>query len=272
VVRRWLASLLPECPARDHVISVATELCSNAVRDSASGRSGVFAVDVTWHKSVVRVTVADGGSPTEPHVIEDPYSEQGRGLLLVLGLSMRSGVSGDARGRVVWADIAWDGPDAPADTLAQDSYETDIRAGQTALARRFAGVPADAASLPWDQVDVLVPNEIEARALQDVDHDVPAGELAGLLSDRLGVPTVAVTLGASGCALHTSGLSCHYPAHQAVAVDTTGAGDAFTATFAAYVTAGASEHEAVDAAQATAARAVQHAGGHDPTSASAPSI
>lgn len=131
--------------------------------------------------------------------------------------------------------------------------------------------PADAASLPWDQVDVLVPNEIEARALLDANHDVPAGELAGALSRELGVPTVAVTLGGSGCALHVSGLSRHYPAHQAVAVDTTGAGDAFTATFAAYLTAGASGPEAVDAAQAAAARAVQHAGGHDSRPAWAPS-
>ncbi len=32
VMRRWLASVLPECPARDDVISVATELASNAKR------------------------------------------------------------------------------------------------------------------------------------------------------------------------------------------------------------------------------------------------
>lgn len=95
----------------------------------------------------------------------------------------------------------------------------------------------------------------------------PPTKLAGAVSHKLGVPTVAVTLGAAGCALHTSGLNRLYPAHKAVAVDTTGAGDAFTATFAAYLTAGASGPDAVDAAQAAAARAVQHAGGHDPLSA-----
>jgi ribokinase len=152
-----------------------------------------------------------------------------------------------------------------------------ISAGRSSHARVFAAPapilanPEDAASLPWDLVDVLVPNEVEARALLDVNHDVPADELAGALSHELGVPTVAVTLGASGCALHASGQSRHYPPHQAVAVDTTGAGDAFTATFAAYLSAGASEPEAVDAAQAAAARSVQHAGGHDPMPASAPS-
>ena len=141
VVRRWLASLLPECPARDDVISVATELGSNALRHTASGRGGLFAVEVTWHESIVRVAVADGGGPTRPRVIEDLAAEQGRGLLLVSGLSVRSGATGDHRGRLVWADITWDGPDAPAHALAQDSYETAIRDGQTALARHFADVP-----------------------------------------------------------------------------------------------------------------------------------
>lgn len=37
-----LASVLPECPARDDVISVATELASNAILHTASGNRGWF--------------------------------------------------------------------------------------------------------------------------------------------------------------------------------------------------------------------------------------
>jgi ribokinase len=122
--------------------------------------------------------------------------------------------------------------------------------------------PAHAASLPWDQVDVLVPNENEARALLAGGEDVVAEDLAGALSRELGVPTVAVTLGAAGCALHSAGASHHYPAHRVDAVDTTGAGDAFTATFAANLAAGASGPAAVVAAQAAAAWTVQQAGSH----------
>src|SRR5439155_4206697 len=48
VMRRWLASVLPACPARDDVISVATELASNALRHTASGNGGLFAVEITW--------------------------------------------------------------------------------------------------------------------------------------------------------------------------------------------------------------------------------
>jgi anti-sigma regulatory factor (Ser/Thr protein kinase) len=106
-VRRWLSSLLPEGPDRDDVLSVATELGSNAVRHTASGRGGWFAVEVTWLEPVLRVAVADCGSPAEPRVMEDTDGERGRGLLLVRRLSLRTGVRGDQRGRLVWADCAY---------------------------------------------------------------------------------------------------------------------------------------------------------------------
>jgi anti-sigma regulatory factor (Ser/Thr protein kinase) len=107
VLRRWLESLLPECPARDDVTYVATELGTNAVQHTASGRDGWFAVEITWHRAMVRVAVADGGAPAGPRVIDDPDGEHGRGLLVVAGLSARTGVCGDDRGHLVWADIPW---------------------------------------------------------------------------------------------------------------------------------------------------------------------
>jgi ribokinase len=133
--------------------------------------------------------------------------------------------------------------------------------------------PAGAASLPWDQVDVLVPNESEARALLErgrAGHDLPADGLAGALASELGVPTVVVTLGESGCVAHTAGASREYPVQETVVVDTTGASDAFTAIFAAHLTSGAPDADAIHAAQAAAAWAVGHPGGHEsmPSSAS----
>jgi serine/threonine-protein kinase RsbW len=140
-LRQWLTSLFPECPARDDLLSVATELASNAIRHTASGHGGWFAVEVTWHRSAVRVAVADRGGPTEPRVMGDPAAEHGRGLLLVQGLSVRMGVCGDRRGRLVWADIPWDST-AAALVTAPDAYEAAIHDGQTALVRHFAGIPA----------------------------------------------------------------------------------------------------------------------------------
>ncbi len=108
LLRRWLALLFPPCPARDDVTTIASELSANALRHTASGRGGLFSVEVTWYGPVVRVTVADGGAATGPRVIDDPVAEHGRGLLVVRELSVHMGVCGDGRGRLVWADVGWD--------------------------------------------------------------------------------------------------------------------------------------------------------------------
>lgn len=150
-LRRWVASVLPDCPARDDVISVATELASNALRHTASGRGGWLAVEITRYRAVVRVLVADQGGQGEPRVIDDPDGESGRGLLLVSGLSLRTGVTGDQRGRLVWADVAFDAPDGFGEVSAHDPYEAAIRDGQARLARRFGDMPAwfGRATLAW---------------------------------------------------------------------------------------------------------------------------
>jgi ribokinase len=109
--------------------------------------------------------------------------------------------------------------------------------------------PAEASAIPWDQVDVVIPNEIEARALLKAGHDLPAAELGGALARELGIPVVVVTLGETGCLVHEDGTSRRYPAQQAVAVDTTGAGDAFAASFAAHLAAGWAVADAVEAAK-----------------------
>jgi hypothetical protein len=108
VLRRWLASLLPDGPARDDLVLVATELASNAICHTASGRGGRFIVEITVCPSAVRVAVTDAGGPARPRVIEDPTAERGRGLLLVRNLSLRTGSCGDHRGRLVWAEVRRD--------------------------------------------------------------------------------------------------------------------------------------------------------------------
>jgi anti-sigma regulatory factor (Ser/Thr protein kinase) len=141
-LRRWLASLLPDCPARGDVTIVATELCSNAILHTASGWRGWFAVEISWHQPVVRVAVTDCGAPTEPRVIDAPAGEHGRGLLVVRGLSARTGACGDDRGRVVWAEVPWGEAGAAESASPQGPDEAAIRDGQAGLANRLAGVPA----------------------------------------------------------------------------------------------------------------------------------
>ncbi len=121
-------------------------------------------------------------------------------------------------------------------------------------------------AVPWHQVDVLVPNQAEALAILEAagcDPGPRAGDLAAALAAELAVPAVVVTLGESGCVAHSCGASRRYPAHPAVPVDTTGASDAFAASLAASLVAGAPEADAVAAAAAAAAWAIGQRGGYE---------
>jgi serine/threonine-protein kinase RsbW len=105
-LREWLTALLPDGPARDDLISVAVELGTNAIQHTASGNGGRFMVEVACLGPATRVSVTDEGAASEPCLTEDPFSEHGRGLIIVRALSVTSGVCGDASGRTVWAEIA----------------------------------------------------------------------------------------------------------------------------------------------------------------------
>jgi len=141
LVRRWLESLLPDCPARDDVLCIATELGTNAICHTASGRGGHFALEVIRQGATVRVAVKDGGAAGAPGVIDDPEGEQGRGLLVVQGLSARFGVHGDHRGRTVWAEVSWGVADVATSATPQDPDDAVIRRGLAGLASRFADIP-----------------------------------------------------------------------------------------------------------------------------------
>jgi serine/threonine-protein kinase RsbW len=180
-LRRWLESLLPVCAVRDDTVTVAVELATNAVQWTASGRGGRFAVEITWYSSVVRVAVADGGAPTGPRLIDDPMNEHGRGLLMVRELSARIGVTGDQRGRLVWAEIPWTGEGAVQPGSFPADYEAAICQDQATLAQRFAGVPV------WFGRSTLQWWALPGRAAGRLLTAPSARELAELL-DRVLTP------------------------------------------------------------------------------------
>jgi serine/threonine-protein kinase RsbW len=177
VLRRWLESLLPPCAARDDVVSVANELGANAVIHTSSGQGGRFVVEVTWQTPLVRVAVADGGAASGPRITSDPLSEGGHGLRMVHELSVRTGVSGDQRGRVIWAAILWRREDAPEPPQFPAGYESAIRDEAVGLARRFPNV------LTWFGPRTLqwwaLPRQRDAQGLLGASS---AGELAQLLA------------------------------------------------------------------------------------------
>lgn len=137
-LRRWLTGLLPECPSRDDVVTVAVELATNTLKFTASGQGGSFTVEITWYGTVVRVGVADDGAPDGPHLIEDPLGEHGRGLMIVRALSSRVGVRGDHHGRLTWADVIWTADGAVPPQPVADSHEAAIEDGQAALTERLS--------------------------------------------------------------------------------------------------------------------------------------
>lgn len=117
-VRMFVAAALADCPAREALLSCASELAANAILHTASGAGGVFAVEVTRPadgRAMVAVTDAGGlGEPSlrdrgEPSV-RDPVelAEGGRGLALVAALASRWGHRvGPGGGRTVWAEVTW---------------------------------------------------------------------------------------------------------------------------------------------------------------------
>jgi ribokinase len=106
--------------------------------------------------------------------------------------------------------------------------------------------------------DVLVANEVEARALGvDIEQDQRAGRLAELL----GVSTVIVTVGPAGAWLGRPGQpDSHIVAPVVAATDTTGAGDAFVGALAAELLRGACLDAATAFAVEVASASVTRAG------------
>jgi ribokinase len=128
--------------------------------------------------------------------------------------------------------------------------------------------PAPVRPLPpsvLQMVDVLTPNEAEARVLtgrspsSTLDRNNDPEEIARELI-RSGVRQVVMTLGEKGALLVTESSSTHVPGIRVSAVDTTGAGDAFNSGLALGLASGANLESAVQFAVVTGGLAVTKEG------------
>lgn len=107
-VRRFAFKALGDVPGIDVVELVASELATNAVQHSGSGRpGGRFTLHLAAFEDRWRVRVDDAGGLTEPclQAVDVGWEEAGRGLALVAALSSDWGVVGDHYARAVWAEI-----------------------------------------------------------------------------------------------------------------------------------------------------------------------
>jgi serine/threonine-protein kinase RsbW len=145
-VRADLRVLTEGCPLAEELILCASELVTNAVLYSDSRLPGAtFTVRAEIHPGdCVRIEVEDDGGPWTAH---QPGRSCGYGLGIVGDLASDWGVTGDYRGRTVWARFGW--PRDPASEPASDASATpalaaaDSTASANPLARWTAVVDGD---------------------------------------------------------------------------------------------------------------------------------
>ncbi len=113
----------------------------------------------------------------------------------------------------------------------------------------------------WQGIDYIKPNETELEILVG-RHLSGAKEMEAAAKDMLakGVRHVLVSLGGEGCMLVGPEGTRYFPAHKVQAVDTTAAGDCFTAAFALALSKGESVEDAIRFGQRASAIAVTRKG------------
>jgi ribokinase len=113
----------------------------------------------------------------------------------------------------------------------------------------------------FGEVDVLVPNQVEAASYAGMDPDaVTDWGAVGQELRQLGPRAVIITLGGAGSAIINSTETTHVPGFAVPVVDTTAAGDAFVGGLAAALMRELPLHDAVRFANACGAMAVTRAG------------
>ncbi|MFB7055532.1 carbohydrate kinase family protein [Streptomyces vinaceus] len=234
----------------------------------------VGAESVRWHEQALR----DSG--VRPRLVVDPAEPTGTVVALVGRDAERTFLTDSGAALRLspqdWAPALLDG----AGHLHLSGYlffaDSSRALALVALrAARARGVPVsvDPASAGFlaglgperflDEVAgiaVLLPNQDEARLLAGLPEGAGAARAAAELSRR--VPLVVVTRGAAGALVAEGGrVTAEVSAESAEAVDSTGAGDAFTGGFLAARLSGAGAADAARAGCRAAARAVTRLGG-----------
>jgi len=164
--------------------------------------------------------------------------------------------------------------EATADALRRSRYfmtQFELPAELALFATRFAKshglttvlVPAPMVALPdgkLDYVDVIVPNETEARILAGfaAEAEVEPARLVERIAERWGVADVVITRGRRGVHARCGGETIEMPIFPVEVVNTTGAGDAFAAGLVVALSRGADWRAALEAGSAAAAISVQH--------------
>ena len=121
--RKFLSATLDGCPAADDAILCLSELATNSVLYSNSGKAGgTFTVHAELHENdYAWIEVTDNGGPWNEHPHRDGRPH---GLDIVRELAADWGIDGDAStGWTVWARIDWNpAPPAPPQPSTGDDH------------------------------------------------------------------------------------------------------------------------------------------------------
>ncbi len=131
---------------------------------------------------------------------------------------------------------------------------TLAKAGGAKVAVNPAPFDISAKDLPFDVIDLLIVNDIEAAELAEARLDGDQGKLSSLC------PLVIVTRGPKGAVCFSSEGTIEVPAFKVEAVDTTGAGDTFVGYILSSIANGMDLSSAMRRASAASALAVTKAG------------
>ncbi|MGF1429481.1 ATP-binding protein [Kitasatospora sp. LaBMicrA B282] len=107
-VRGWIRKLLNDHPRADEAQLIVSELSTNAVQHTESGRQArTFEVALVLAAWGITITVTDAGtSASSPRVQHSGVdSIRGRGLDIVAALADRFTIAGDRRGRAITTEL-----------------------------------------------------------------------------------------------------------------------------------------------------------------------
>ena len=242
-----------------HVAGASVELVARIGADA----TGDFAI-ATLERFGLPTTAIARHADAPTGVAQITVADSGENTIIVTGganLELTPAVVDAERDRIADAALVLtqgELPVATIDRIASAAAETGVR-----FVLNLAP-PAAVSATTLAAADPLVVNEHEARAVgigTDAAGDTLDDwrELAASAADRI-ARSIVVTLGAAGAVAASADGSWSAAAPRVTAVDTTGAGDGFTGTLAAFLAEGRPLEEALRIAVAAGALAVQARG------------
>ena len=242
-----------------HVAGASVELVARIGADA----TGDFAIATLERFGLPTAAIGrEADAPTG--VAQITVADSGENTIIVTGganLGLTPAVVEAEEARIAAAALVLTQGELPIATIERIAAAAD-EAGVRFVLNLAPPAPVSAATLAT--ADPLVVNEHEARAV-GIGTDAPGAtldewrELAAYVVGRI-ARSVVVTLGAAGAVAASAEGSWSAEAPHVTAVDTTGAGDGFTGTFAAFLAEGRPLEEALRIAVAAGALAVQARG------------